>query len=271
MLQFAPSRLSVRHSIQQGTDMKFYMLLITYLLSLNAAIAFTVTGKYCKRNVSVKYQEPVLRTSDPQPIQGETAGNNTLFADVVIVNATKSYIVYEPRVRWETSSVCCPGYSPLLFGFCEPICDTACPRYSYCATPNQCQCLPGYEEHHPNNKKLQMLDCRPVCANGCPPHSRCVARNRCFCREGYRNTSKWWFQPLKCERIRCAAPDQRYDVAQRLCVKIEMSMEELMRQVAERLTKGLNDTAAEESGEQSNNEDETSEEVDNEIATEINS
>uniref|UniRef100_A0A0A1WMI0 Fibrillin-2 n=1 Tax=Zeugodacus cucurbitae TaxID=28588 RepID=A0A0A1WMI0_ZEUCU len=255
--------------------MKSQTLLIACLLSINAVIAFTITGKYCKRNVSVKYQEPVLRISDPQHIRHSgdlsdafaAAENNTLGATV---NHTDNSIIYEPRVRWETINVCCPGYSTLLFGFCEPICNTACPRFSYCATPNQCQCLPGYEEHHPNNKKIQLLDCRPVCANGCPSHSRCVARNRCLCRDGFRNTSKWWFLPVKCERIKCAAPDQRYDVAQRLCVKIEMTMEELMRKVAERLTKGLSDTATEDNTEPSSDEVEVSEEVDNEIVTDSN-
>ncbi|XP_050321236.1 multiple epidermal growth factor-like domains protein 10 [Bactrocera neohumeralis] len=278
MFQLAPEHLSVPQTIQHGTNVKFYALLICCLLSIKAATAFTITGRYCQRNVSVKYQEPVLHMNDRQHVQRstdysdvlETAEHNTLLADVAVVNITENYLTYEPRVRWETTKVCCPGYSPLLFGFCEPICATGCPRYSHCATPNQCQCLPGYEEHHPNNKKLHQLDCRPVCANGCPLHSQCVARNRCHCREGFRNTSKWWFLPLKCERIQCAASDQRYDVAQRLCVKIEMSMEELMRKVAERLTKGLSNATAEDSGEQSNDEEAASEELDNKIGPEIN-
>uniref|UniRef100_W8BQZ1 von Willebrand factor D and EGF domain-containing protein n=1 Tax=Ceratitis capitata TaxID=7213 RepID=W8BQZ1_CERCA len=255
-----PAYLSVSQqhsSISISRNLKYYLLLLSCLQTFNGTKAYTISGRYCKQNVSVKYQVSVMREIQPVrrslQLKYETDNAQTISKD------TENYLTYEPRVRWETKSICCPGYRALFFGFCEPICDSACPRFSYCATPNRCECLPGYSEHHPNNKQEQLLDCRPFCEDGCPPHSYCVARNRCECRQGFSDTSKWWFLPLKCERIRCAAPDQRYDVKQGLCVKIEMSMEELMRKVAERLSKGLNDSVSLGSDEEEDQDEEINE------------
>ncbi|XP_053959572.1 uncharacterized protein LOC128864099 [Anastrepha ludens] len=267
MVEWTPTHLPASYLTQVVAIVKIYLLLISCLPSISAVTPFTITGRYCKQNVSVKYQEPVRHTS--QPIRraadtNEVASSTNTASDAV----TENFITYESRVRWETTNVCCSGYRTLLFGFCEPICDLTCPSFSYCATPNQCECLPGYEEHHPNKKDELLLDCRPVCVDGCPPHSHCVARNRCECREGFRNANNWWFMPLKCERIRCSAVDQRYDIEQRACVKIEMSMEDLMRKVAARLAKGLNDFAVEDDEEEG--EEEKVEEDANETKAEQN-
>ncbi|XP_017465118.1 PREDICTED: uncharacterized protein LOC108358342 [Rhagoletis zephyria] len=260
-----PAHLPISHHTGSAAIVKLHLLLLllllSYLLSACVVTPFTITGRYCKQNISSKYQVAVRHSTQSirraaAASERTSADHNTAANNIVTSTTNGSYVTYEPRVRWEATNICCPGYRTLLFGFCEPICEQVCPRFSYCATPNQCECLSGYEEHHPNNKEQQLLDCRPICVGGCPRHSHCVARNRCVCSEGFRNANTWWFMPLKCERIRCSALDQRYDVAQRACVKIEMSMEDLMRKVAERLTKGLNDLAGEYDDEEGEDEGE---------------
>ncbi|XP_030377136.1 uncharacterized protein LOC115626026 [Scaptodrosophila lebanonensis] len=205
--------------------MLFALLLGLWLLWLQEAHALAITNGHCQKNISVKYQVPVTRS---RANESNNSDNDT--------EAGEQFIVYEERVRWDTVQVCCPGYRTIIFGFCEPICTEPCPTHSYCVEPNKCHCLRGYEQSHHANRQHQLI-CRPICLGGCPEHSHCVAHNECECRVGYKDVSSW-FAPLRCQRIQCG-PDQRYDVARRACVKIEMSMEELMQRVADRLAHGL--------------------------------
>ncbi|KAH8400643.1 hypothetical protein KR222_009542, partial [Zaprionus bogoriensis] len=210
---------------------KMELALLSLGLALKLALllaqtqALAITNGHCQKNVSVKYQVPVTRTR-----LIPTNASDPLLEE-------QQYIVYEERVRWDTVQVCCAGYRTIIFGFCEPICVEACPAHSFCLEPNKCRCMRGYEQSHHPNKQHQLI-CRPVCQGGCPKHSHCVAHNECECRPGFRDTSSWFSLSLSCERIQCGQ-EQRYDVTRRTCVKIEMTMEELMQRVAERLAKGL--------------------------------
>lgn len=194
------------------------MLPLVLLLLLGQSQGLAITSGHCEKNISVKYQVPLTRTR-------------------LVNNASEQYIVYEERVRWDTVRMCCPGYRTIIFGFCEPICSEACPAHSYCVEPNKCHCMRGYEHSHHPNKQHQLI-CRPICQGGCPEHSHCIGHNECECRPGFKDVSSWFSMSLSCERIQCG-PDQRYDLQRRACIKIEMSMEELMQRVAERLAKGL--------------------------------
>ncbi|XP_043068578.1 epidermal growth factor-like protein 8 [Drosophila bipectinata] len=182
-----------------------------------------ITNGHCQKNISVKYQVPVTKN---RVLGSENADN---------------YVVFEERVRWDNIQVCCPGYRTILFGFCEPVCQEPCPMHSYCAEPDRCHCLRGYEPSHLHQQPVHrhhQLTCRPVCQGGCPEHSNCVAHNECQCRPGFRDASSWFSLSLRCERIQCGH-EQRFDPVRRACVQIEMSMEELMQRVADRLAKGL--------------------------------
>ncbi|XP_067620182.1 uncharacterized protein NimC3 [Eurosta solidaginis] len=233
------------------------VLVITYLLQgLSSITAFTITGKYCTQNVSVANQETVTHNSH----EGDAGSYSIKDA----VGQNESQVISEPGVGWELQTVCCPGYRTLFLGFCQPICEPSCPRFSYCVAPNQCKCLSGYEEHLTNDKEQKLPDCRPTCVNGCPRHSECVARSQCKCRPGYWDTSGW-LMPIKCQRIRCAALDERYDVEQNICVKIEMTMEDLMKKVAARLAKGLSDYALEDGDDGDEDEDDERENALNEV------
>ncbi|KAH8410204.1 hypothetical protein KR009_008321 [Drosophila setifemur] len=181
-----------------------------------------ITNGHCQKNISVKYQVPVTKRR-PNGAEASSDADN--------------YVVFEERVRWDNIQVCCPGYRTILFGFCEPVCQEPCPSHSHCVEPDRCHCLRGYEPSHHHHRPHQLL-CRPVCQGGCPEHSHCVAHNECQCRAGFKDSSSWFSLVLRCERIQCG-PEQRYDPAHRACVKIEMSMEELMQRVADRLAKGL--------------------------------
>ncbi|KAH8377130.1 hypothetical protein KR093_003645 [Drosophila rubida] len=196
------------------------------LLLLGGSQAMTITNGHCQKNVSVKYQVPVTRT------RHVPNANNASEVEV-----EQLYVTYEERVRWDTVQICCPGYRTIIFGFCEPICQEPCPAHSSCVEPNKCQCQRGYEHSHHPNQQHQLI-CRPICHGGCPEHSHCVAHNECECRPGFKDVSSWFSLSLRCERIQCGL-EQRYDIQRRACVKIEMSMEELMQRVAERLEKGL--------------------------------
>ncbi|EDW57575.1 uncharacterized protein NimC3 [Drosophila virilis] len=198
-------------------------MLSMLLLLLGQTQALAITNGHCQKNISVKYQVPLTRTRLPSNASSNSSG--------------EQYIVYEERIRWDTVQICCPGYRTIIFGFCEPICLEACPAHSYCLEPNKCRCLRGYEHSHHPNKQHQLI-CRPICQGGCPEHSHCVAHNECECRPGFKDVSSWFSLSLSCERIQCGQ-DQRYDIQRHACVKIEMSMEELMQRVAERLAKGL--------------------------------
>ncbi|XP_068150829.1 uncharacterized protein NimC3 [Drosophila tropicalis] len=203
------------------------LLLFSVGLMASTGLGFAITNGHCQKNISVKYQVPVTKSPS-----GSTD--------------TEQYVVYEERIRWDTVQVCCPGYRTILFGFCEPICLEACPAHSYCMEPNKCRCMRGYEHsyHHQHSHQHQHknheFNCRPICHGGCPEHSQCIAHNECECRAGYKDVSSWFSLNLKCERIKCGQ-DQRYDVHRHACTKIEMSVEELMQRVAERLAKGLED------------------------------
>ncbi|ALC39623.1 nimC3 [Drosophila busckii] len=202
--------------------------LMLLLLLPDESHSMAITNGHCQKNISVKYQVPVTKTK------------TRLLANVSAADAdavAEQYVVYEERVRWDTVQVCCPGYRTIIFGFCEPICVEACPAHSYCVEPNKCHCMRGYEHSHHANKQHQ-FSCRPICAGGCPEHSHCVYHNECECRPGYKDMSSWFSLQLRCERVQCGQ-EQRYDTHRRACVKIEMSMEELMQKVAERLAQGL--------------------------------
>ncbi|EDW03244.1 uncharacterized protein LOC6562705 [Drosophila grimshawi] len=200
------------------------LAMVLLLLGLDQTQQLAISNGHCQKTISVKYQVPVTRTR---------VLHNSSSADSV-----EQYIVYEERIRWDTVQMCCPGYRTIIFGFCEPICTEPCPAHSYCFEPNKCRCMRGYEQsHHTNNKQHQLI-CRPICQGGCPEHSHCVAHNECECHVGFKDVSSWFSLSLSCERIHCGH-DQRYDPQRRACIKIEMSMEELMQRVAERLAKGL--------------------------------
>lgn len=205
------------------------LLTIGLALALPAIHSLGITNGHCQKNISVKYQVPVTK--------GRLVPSSSSNATDPLLREEQQYIVYEERVRWDTVQVCCPGYRTIIFGFCEPICLEACPAHSFCLEPNKCRCMRGYEHSHHPNKQHQLI-CRPICQGGCPEHSHCIAHNECECRPGFRDTSSWFSLSLSCERIQCGQ-EQRYDVTRRACVKIEMSMEELMQRVAERLAKGL--------------------------------
>lgn len=205
--------------------------LAALLLLLPETQSMAITNGHCLKNISVKYQVPVTKERLVPP-------SNSSSDPIRVIEEQQQYIVYEERVRWDTVQVCCPGYRTIIFGFCEPICNEACPAHSFCLEPNKCRCMRGYEHSHHPNKQHQLI-CRPICQGGCPEHSHCVAHNECECRPGFRDTSSWFSLSLSCERIQCGQEQQRYDVLRRACVKIEMSMEELMQRVAERLAKGL--------------------------------
>ncbi|BFF94141.1 uncharacterized protein DMAD_11848 [Drosophila madeirensis] len=200
------------------------------------ALALTITNGHCQKNISVKYQVPVTKSRMP--------------ANATSESHAEQYVVYEERIRWDNVQVCCPGYRTILFGFCEPICLEACPAYSYCVEPNKCHCMRGYEHSHHPNKQHQLI-CRPICQGGCPEHSHCVSHNECECRPGYKDVSRWYSLSLNCERVQCGR-EQRYDPARHSCVKIEMSMEELMQRVAERLAQGLESTTETPAGDDNN-------------------
>ncbi|XP_017002810.2 uncharacterized protein NimC3 [Drosophila takahashii] len=192
--------------------------------------ALAITNGHCQKNISVKYQVPVAKSRMAGPLNA----SHPVDLD--------SYVVFEERVRWDNIQVCCPGYRTILFGFCEPVCQEACPAHSYCAEPERCHCQRGYEpsHHHTAHRPTghHQLVCRPVCQGGCPEHSHCVAHNECECWPGFKDASSWFSLTLRCERIQCGH-EQRFDPGRRACVQIEMSMEELMQRVAERLAKGL--------------------------------
>ncbi|XP_034475617.1 epidermal growth factor-like protein 7 [Drosophila innubila] len=210
------------------------MLVLMILgIHLNMMLAQTqgiaITNVHCQKNISVKYQVPIPRT------RTRTLAND--YVNVSNSDAEEMYIAFEERVRWDVVQMCCPGYRTIIFGFCEPICQDPCPTHSYCLEPNKCRCIRGYEHSHHPNKQHQLI-CRPICQGGCPEHSYCIAHNECECRPGYKDVSSWFSLSLNCERIQCGV-EQRYDIHRRTCVKIEMTMEELMQRVAERLEKGL--------------------------------
>ncbi|XP_062121007.1 protein kinase C-binding protein NELL1-like [Drosophila sulfurigaster albostrigata] len=200
------------------------MIGLALLLMLGETQTMTITNGHCQKNISVKYQVPVTKTK----IIGNSSNPHA---------GEQLYIVYEERVRWDTVQICCPGYRTIIFGFCEPICQEPCPPHSYCLEPNKCRCMRGYEHSHHPNQQHQLI-CRPICHGGCPEHSHCIAHNECECRPGFKDVSSWFSLSLSCERIQCGL-EQRYDIHRHACVKIEMSMEELMQRVAERLEKGL--------------------------------
>ncbi|XP_023172293.2 uncharacterized protein LOC111600432 [Drosophila hydei] len=200
------------------------MLSLVLLLLLGQSQSLAITSGHCQKNISVKYQVPLTRTR-------------------LVNNASEQYIVYEERIRWDTVRMCCTGYRTIIFGFCEPLCTEPCPAHSYCVEPNKCQCMRGYESSHHPNKQHQLI-CRPICQGGCPEHSHCVGHNECECRPGFKDVSSWFSMTLSCVRIQCGH-DQRYDLQRRACIKIEMSMEELMQRVAERLAKGLEQSEGE--------------------------
>ncbi|KAM8715235.1 hypothetical protein ACLKA7_002307 [Drosophila subpalustris] len=209
--------------------MMLALMMIVYplmfpMLMLVQIEGMAITNVHCQKNISVKYQVPMTKTR----ISAKNDSN---------LDEQELYIAYEERVRWDTVQMCCPGYRTIIFGFCEPICQDPCPAHSYCLEPNKCRCKRGYEHSHHPNKQHQLI-CRPICQGGCPEHSHCVAHNECECRPGYKDVSSWFSLSLSCERIQCGL-EQRYDNHRRACVKIEMSMEELMQRVAERLEKGL--------------------------------
>ncbi|KAH8287799.1 hypothetical protein KR018_000343, partial [Drosophila ironensis] len=203
--------------------------------SWRPAHGLAITNGHCQKNISVKYQVPVTKSRPP----GTGSASGPVDAD--------NYVVFEERVRWDNIQVCCPGYRTILFGFCEPVCQEPCPQHSYCAEPERCHCLRGYEPSHhhhlPATQRHPQLTCRPVCQGGCPEHSHCVAHNECQCRAGFRDASSWFSLSLRCERIQCGR-EQRFDPVRRACVQIEMSMEELMQRVADRLAKGLEPEAS---------------------------
>ncbi|XP_017132562.1 uncharacterized protein LOC108149466 [Drosophila elegans] len=204
------------------------VVLVLWTLQLEV-IGMAITNGHCQKNISVKYQVPVAKRRIASPL------NASHQADL------DSYVVFEERVRWDSIQVCCPGYRTILFGFCEPVCQEACPAHSYCAEPERCHCQRGYEpsHHHTTHRPTgHQLVCRPICQGGCPEHSHCVAHNECECRPGFKDASSWFSLSLRCERVQCGH-EQRFDPGRRACVQIEMSMEELMQRVAERLAKGL--------------------------------
>ncbi|XP_033171809.1 epidermal growth factor-like protein 7 [Drosophila mauritiana] len=205
-----------------------YPVLGLVLMTIHLEVSsLAITNGHCQKNISVKYQVPVAKTR----MAGAGPPNASHPVDL------DSYVVYEERVRWDNIQVCCPGYRTILFGFCEPVCQEACPAHSYCAEPDRCHCQRGYEPSHHHTTGHQLV-CRPVCQGGCPEHSHCVAHNECECWPGFKDASSWFSMSLRCERVQCGH-EQRFDPGRRACVQIEMSMEELMQRVAERLAKGL--------------------------------
>lgn len=218
------------------------ILLIISQTLIKGTYQFFITSGHCQKNISVKYQVPITKTRlSLSDNANEINHYQPQYHNQQQQQHIEQYIAYEEHIRWDVVQICCPGYRTIIFGFCEPICEDACPPHSVCIEPNTCGCIRGYEpSHHSHTQqnKNHHLICHPVCIGGCPEHSHCVGHNECDCRAGYKDVSAW-FSPLRCERIQCGH-DQRYDLHRHACVKIEMSMEELMQKVAEKLAQGLN-------------------------------
>ncbi|XP_017483473.1 PREDICTED: von Willebrand factor D and EGF domain-containing protein-like [Rhagoletis zephyria] len=91
---------------------------------------------------------------------------------------------------------CNVGYEEDASGQCVPICSEKCNENSFCAAPNTCHCMPGYEQ--------TTNGCQPICSEGCEAHAHCTAPNVCTCDAGYEaitNTSEKC-QPI-CDVARC--------------------------------------------------------------------
>lgn len=232
------------------------LLLLGFLELAEITLTLTLTNGFCEKSISVKYQVPVTKLRYSSDL-----------------HSTEQYVDYEERVRRDTIQICCPGYSSLIFGFCQPICEQPCPLNSHCVAPNKCGCIRGYEpshlitnhkresphqhhqqhhhEHHQKNHNHHHHDhnahlmCRPICQGGCPLHAHCVGYNKCECRSGYRDSSVW-FRSLRCERIQCGS-NQRYDFIKKECIKIATSVEQLMHQVGEKLAEGMEEESSQQS------------------------
>ncbi|XP_025158267.1 multiple epidermal growth factor-like domains protein 10 [Harpegnathos saltator] len=111
---------------------------------------------------------------------------------------------YNGRCIAPDTCICNEGYRSLYDKrnmFCEPYCEPACSnRFSYCATPNRCKCLPGYQavnstqnKADDSNSLLQStsdLMCERVCDPPCV-NSYCK-EGKCVCYEGYRIKFPWY-------------------------------------------------------------------------------
>ncbi|XP_014475334.1 PREDICTED: fibrillin-1-like [Dinoponera quadriceps] len=80
---------------------------------------------------------------------------------------------------------CNHGYSLNHDGFtCDPVCNLKCGTGSYCAEPDQCDCLPGYIDVDDDNSVTK--HCKSICSLNCM-NGDCNVDNICVCHDGYES------------------------------------------------------------------------------------